>query len=427
MRKFARNVERYNPLRTGAGANGNFNIENAYNYSINGTNKYDGNVLSPSNDLTQILSDEKSIPKQISSSLSDVGTKYVQTINNAIDKVAGPASNTEQFAINSKINEAFGRSSGSSYRMGIPIFENSYGNKRFGAELPQASNYFNNNSRANSGDYLSNDQNSQVAASLTPNGTSTSSVTTNVEYDPETEIDDINTPPEEQAQELVNNMSDMETTGETVNQEPPADYVSGPPTETNTPNVTEVPPSDMETTNMTGTESTGDVTDTGSMDDTGDAGDMSETGNTDDVGDMSETAESTESTTPPTENPEESTSVIEETIDQVEKFLCETFGKKEKFCDENWHSIAISVIIVIALVFIAMAIIAFTSIWKLTKCLACKDCCNKDSGFKSSSPSTSFSTSTPSFSSSSSSSSPSTSFSTDSSSTFSGGNDDMIF
>ena len=41
MRKFARNVERYNPLRTGAGANGNFNIENAYNYSINGTNKYD--------------------------------------------------------------------------------------------------------------------------------------------------------------------------------------------------------------------------------------------------------------------------------------------------------------------------------------------------------------------------------------------------
>lgn len=425
MRKFARNVERYNPLRTGAGANGNFNIENAYNYSINGTNKYDGNVLSPSNDLTQILSDEKSIPKQISSSLSDVGTKYVQTINNAIDKVAGPASNTEQFAINSKINEAFGRSSGSSYRMGIPIFENSYGNKRFGAELPQASNYFNNNSRANSGDYLSNDQNSQVAASLTPNGTSTSSVTTNVEYDPETEIDDINTPPEEQAQELVNNMSDMETTGETVNQEPPADYVSGPPTETNTPNVTEVPPSDMETTNMTGTESTGDVgemSDTGSMDDTGDAGDMAET---------TDTTETTESTTPPTENPEESTSVIEETIDQVEKFLCETFGKKEKFCDENWHSIAISVIIVIALVFIAMAIIAFTSIWKLTKCLACKDCCNKDSGFKSfssssSTPTTSFSTSTstPSFSTES---TPTTSFSTESSSTFSGGNDEMIF
>lgn len=423
MRKFARNVERYNPLRTGPGANGNFNIENAYNYSINGTNKYDGNVLSPSNDLTQILSDEKSVPKQISSSLSDVGTKYVQTINNAIDKVAGPSSNTEQFAINSKINEAFGRSTGSSYRMGIPIFENNYGNKRFGAELPQASNYFNNNSRANSGDYLSNDQNSQVATSLTPNGTSTSSVTTNVEYDPETEIDDINTPPEEQAQELVNNMSDMETTGETVNQEPPADYVSGPPTETNTPNVTEVPPSDMETTDMTGTESTGDVgemSDTGSMDDTGDAVDMTES---------TDTAETTESTTPPPENPEESTSVIEETIDQVEKFLCETFGKKEKFCDENWHSIAVSVIIVIALVFIAMAIIAFTSIWKLTKCLACKDCCNKDSGFKSfssssstpatsfstdSSPTTSFSTSTP-------------SFSTESSSTFSGGNDEMIF
>lgn len=417
MRKFARNVERYNPLRTGAGANGNFNIENAYNYSINGTNKYDGNVLSPSNDLTQILSDEKSIPKQISSSLSDVGTKYVQTINNTIDKVAGPASNTEQFAINSKINEAFGRSTGSSYRMGIPIFENSYGNKRFGAELPQASNYFNNNSRANSGDYLSNDQNSQVAASLTPNGTSTSSVTTNVEYDPETEIDDINTPPEEQAQELVNNMSDMETTGETVNQEPPADYVSGPPTETNTPNVTEVPPSDMETTDMTGTESTGDVgemSDTGSMDDTGDAGDMTET---------TDTTETTESTTPPTENPEESTSVIEETIDQVEKFLCETFGKKEKFCDENWHSIAISVIIVIALVFVAMAIIAFTSIWKLTKCLACKDCCNKDSGFKSFSTSSS----TPTTSTPSSSSPPSTSFSTESSSTFSGGNDEMIF
>lgn len=417
MRKFARNVERYNPLRTGAGANGNFNIENAYNYSINGTNKYDGNVLSPSNDLTQILSDEKSIPKQISSSLSDVGTKYVQTINNTIDKVAGPASNTEQFAINSKINEALGRSTGSSYRMGIPIFENSYGNKRFGAELPQASNYFNNNSRANSGDYLSNDQNSQVAASLTPNGTSTSSVTTNVEYDPETEIDDINTPPEEQAQELVNNMSDMETTGETVNQEPPADYVSGPPTETNTPNVTEVPPSDMETTDMTGTESTGDVgemSDTGSMDDTGDAGDMTET---------TDTTETTESTTPPTENPEESTSVIEETIDQVEKFLCETFGKKEKFCDENWHSIAISVIIVIALVFVAMAIIAFTSIWKLTKCLACKDCCNKDSGFKSFSTSSS----TPTTSTPSSSSPPSTSFSTESSSTFSGGNDEMIF
>lgn len=417
MRKFARNVERYNPLRTGPGANGNFNIENAYNYSINGTNKYDGNVLSPSNDLTQILSDERSVPKQISSTLSDVGTKYVQTINNAIDKVAGPASNTEQFAINSKINEAFGRSSGSSYRMGIPIFENNYGNKRFGAELPQASNYFNNNSRANSGDYLSNDQNSQVAASLTPNGTSTSSVTTNVEYDPETEIDDINTPPEEQAQELVNNMSDMETTGETVNQEPPADYVSGPPTETNTPNVTEVPPSDMETTDMVGTESNGEMTDTGSMEDTGD---MTET---------TDTTESTESTTPPAENSEESPSVIEETIDQVEKFLCETFGKKEKFCDENWHSIAISVIIVIALVFVAMAIIAFTSIWKLTKCLACKDCCNKDSGFKSfssssSTPATSFSTdssSTTSFSTST------PSFSTDSSSTFSGGNDEMIF